>query len=465
MTQLNASHLSPAHIQTLNLPERVLMFGTGVLLRGLHADVIHQANLEGRYDGRILMAKSTQSGSLEAFHKQGYLYTLVTRGQAAGQVVDQAQINSSLSRVLDANTHWQAILESAQQPEFQVVISNTTDVGITYLAEDIMVGIPSTYPGKLTAWLYARWQAGQAGVVVLPAELLEDNATRLQQFVLQHAEANACEAAFSTWIKDACRWYNGMIDRIVPGKPDTDAMASLEQQLGYTDELMVSAEPYLFWAIEAPDSLAETVGFLNDPAGRIFISTDISQVRERKIRLLNGLHSLTCGLAIGKGFKTVGETVNDLAIRSFMEATASEICAVLPFEQKMLTSYMASVFDRFANPFIAHEWQSIALEYTGKIASRTVPTLHYAAAKPEASVTNIARGWAGWLHFMWAAAKAGQILKDSKADKVLAHFQQDITMDTVIHRLLADSSLWGTDLSQHQPFIHALQAAWQQDWA
>jgi tagaturonate reductase len=53
--------------EQLNYPERVLQFGTGVLLRGLPDHYIDQANREGRFNGRIVVVKSTSHGETNAF--------------------------------------------------------------------------------------------------------------------------------------------------------------------------------------------------------------------------------------------------------------------------------------------------------------------------------------------------------------------------------------------------------------
>ena len=83
--QLNASNLSEikstAGLQLptaalLQLPEKVLQFGTGVLLRGLTDLVIHQANMQGRFNGRIVVVKSTSHGNTTAFDHQNGLYTV-----------------------------------------------------------------------------------------------------------------------------------------------------------------------------------------------------------------------------------------------------------------------------------------------------------------------------------------------------------------------------------------------------
>ena len=62
------------------LPEKVLQFGTGILLRGLPDYFIDKANRQGIFNGRIVIVKSTSTGGTADFDEQDGLYTLCVRG-------------------------------------------------------------------------------------------------------------------------------------------------------------------------------------------------------------------------------------------------------------------------------------------------------------------------------------------------------------------------------------------------
>lgn len=68
----------PDDPRTEQLPERVLQFGTGVLLRGLPDYLIDKANRQGVFNGRIVVIKSTSGGDVASFAKQNNRYTLST---------------------------------------------------------------------------------------------------------------------------------------------------------------------------------------------------------------------------------------------------------------------------------------------------------------------------------------------------------------------------------------------------
>ncbi len=113
-----------------DLSEKVLQFGTGVLLRGLPDYFIDKANKQGIFNGRIVVVKSTDKGDSSAFEKQDGLYTVCIRGLQNGEKIEKNIINASISRVLSAQQNWKEILDCAHNPDMKIIISNTTEVGI-----------------------------------------------------------------------------------------------------------------------------------------------------------------------------------------------------------------------------------------------------------------------------------------------------------------------------------------------
>src|SRR5450432_2753711 len=141
------------------LPEKVLQFGTGVLLRGLPDYFIDKANRKGIFNGRIVVIKSTDSGDAGVFDRQDGLYTRCVRGLENGKRAEENIVCSAISRVLSARDQWKEILKCAHNPDMQVIISNTTEVGIQLVADDIRHTPPVSFPGKLLAFLYERYLA------------------------------------------------------------------------------------------------------------------------------------------------------------------------------------------------------------------------------------------------------------------------------------------------------------------
>src|ERR1700761_4995305 len=231
------------------LPEKVIQFGTGVLLRGLPDYFIDKANRRGRFNGRVVVVKSTDSGDAGAFDRQDGLYTLCVRGIEDGRKVEENIVNSAISRVLSARDQWAEILALAHNPEMQIVISNTTEVGIQFVEDDIRRNPPVSFPGKLLAFLYERYKAfggsPESGMVIVPTELIVDNGKKLAAIVKELTQMNALEADFLLWMETHCHFCSSLVDRIVPGKPDAASLHQLTHDLGYTDDLPSISEVYL----------------------------------------------------------------------------------------------------------------------------------------------------------------------------------------------------------------------------
>src|SRR5678809_332351 len=175
----------PEHV--FELPDKVLQFGTGVLLRCLCDYFIDKANRQGIFNGRVVVVKSTDSGDASAFDKQDNLYTLCVRGIVDGKNVEENIISSAISHVLSAKQQWKEILKYAHNRHLQIIISNTTEVGLTLVKESIHQSPPSSYPAKLLAFLYERYQAfagaAEAGMIISPTELMTDDGKELFQMV------------------------------------------------------------------------------------------------------------------------------------------------------------------------------------------------------------------------------------------------------------------------------------------
>jgi tagaturonate reductase len=114
----------------LALPERAVQFGTGALLRGLVDALLDEANRQELFDGRVVMIGSTGSGRDRAINDQGGLFTLVVQGLVDGEAKREFRVVSSVSRALAAATQWPDVLRCAENPDLELIFSNTTEIGI-----------------------------------------------------------------------------------------------------------------------------------------------------------------------------------------------------------------------------------------------------------------------------------------------------------------------------------------------
>ena len=384
----------------LSLPEKVLQFGTGVLLRALPDYYIEHANQNGRFNGRIVMVKSTPTPVESVYIDQDCLFTQVIRGIEDGKPIEEFKLNASVSRCLHANENWKEIMQFATSSHLEVVISNTTEVGIVYKEENIADGCPNSFPAKLLAVLYRRFEFYDGdmdkGLLILPTELIDKNAVRLQKIVNELAVFNCFSEAFVFWLNQANDFCNTLVDRIVPGKLSDSSKQEIETRLGYRDELMIMSEPYALWAIESKSPRVSTrLSFIN-PAKGCKLVDDLHVYKELKLRLLNATHSFACAYAIRSGFTYVRESMQDEIFRTFIIGLINEIKALLLMDasitKDMTDEFGSAVIDRFSNPYIDHKWESISLHYRTKIEVRCIPLIKKAVSMGDVRYQHMLKG-------------------------------------------------------------------------
>lgn len=465
----NEKLLLPTNEQ-LNYPERVLQFGTGVLLRGLPDHYIDQANREGRFKGRVVVVKSTANGSTNSFDEQDCLYTISIRGIQSNLLVDYSIMNSSISRVVSAAENWNEILECAANPSLQVIISNTTEVGIVLMDDDIHASPPISFPGKLLSFLFRRYSnfngSHDAGMVILPTELISDNGTKLFNILIELAHKNNLSDQFIDWLKDSNYCCNTLVDRIVPGKMSDDDIKKSQQALGYQDELMIMAEPFSLWAIESDaPRVKEILSFVDSNNGCIIVP-NIEKFKELKLRLLNATHTFSCGLSFLANFELVRTTMKDASMHSFIsQLSHKEIVSAIissSINEAEANLFASSVLERFSNPFIDHKWSAIAAQFSSKMRTRSIPLIEAYVQKNKKIPTCMALGFSSFLLFMKCKPDAqngfwGE-LNDTPYkinDDNAAYFSflwgcNDSA--SVVDKTFVDIDFWGMDLSKIDGF-------------
>lgn len=462
LKRINVSGTELPGEQLFELPEKVLQFGTGVLLRGLPDYFIDKANRSGIFNGRVVVIKSTDTGTVDDFDKQDNLYTIYSKGIVNGKEVSEQLISSAISRVLSAANEWDEILDVARKPKLKVIISNTTEVGIKLVKEDVRKHPPASFPGKLLAVLYERYMAfngsADSGLIIIPTELIVDNGKKLEAIVLELAHLNKLEPAFMDWLENSNSFCNSLVDRIVPGRPDAVLNEELETKNGYTDNLSIMAETYSLWAIEGDDKIKDVLSFAQADEG-VVITPDIELFRELKLRLLNGTHTLCCAFAYLSGFKTVKEAMDDEQFTKFItQLVFEEIRPAIPYkiDDVVAADFANKVLDRFRNPYIRHEWLSISVQYATKIKMRVIPLLLNYYKLNNTVPACMAMGFAAFIRFMRVkAGDEGQYtgtinneeykVTDSQA-AYFAKVWENPDSDAVIQNILKNKDLWDADL-------------------
>jgi len=464
LKKINATGIKLPDPELFELPEKVLQFGTGVLLRGLPDYFIDKANRKGLFNGRVVVVKSTDTGSADAFEKQDSLYTIYLKGIENSKQINEQVVCSAISRVLSASGEWDAILEVARSPHLQVIVSNTTEVGIQLVKDNVRKLPPASFPGKLLAVLYARYKAFKgsedSGLIIIPTELIVDNGKKLEAIVLELAHLNKLEPAFMDWLESSNKFCNSLVDRIVPGKPNDELERDLENERGYADDLDIIAEPYSLWAIEGDDKAASILSFSQADKG-VVIAPDIELFRELKLRLLNGTHTLCCAAALLWGFDTVKEAMDSDSFRQFINGLVfNEIAPSIPYviDDDVKKKFAGTVLDRFNNPNIRHAWLSISVQYSLKMKTRVIPLLLNYYKINNKVPGHIAFGFAAFLRFMKIKPADG-----GKYTGIINNYEYNVTdtnaeffykawtkenINTIVDCVLKNKELWETDLTR-----------------
>ena len=345
----------------------ILQFGAGNFLRAFADLFIDEMNRDpGTAVGKIQVIQSTGTDRAAAINCAGGRYHVAIQGFRTGSVVNETLEVASIERAYHAGTEWAAILELAQDPRLHLILSNTTEAGLALDEADNRFGdlVPASFPAKLLAVLLHRHQAGLPPLWIMPCELLDRNGQKLRDLVLQQANRWEVSGEAVTWLREECRWVNTLVDRIVPGPPKSHPLLGI-------DPLLLSAEPFAFWAIETDDPESFP---LRHPA--IVTAPDIAPYTLRKVRLLNGAHSALVCKAPEFGIETVRECVEHPELGPWLERLLfQEVVPVLVDRCDDPEGFARSVLDRFRNPFLEHRLASIALNHDAKVAVRLRPTL------------------------------------------------------------------------------------------
>ena len=439
LPRLSAAHWPTGAYRREDLPERVLQFGTGMLLRALCATFVDAANTAGTFSGRSVVIQSTPHGQARALNAQDGLFTLVERGLEHGAPVERTRLIGAISRALIADAEWPAVRDLVTRPELQVIVSNVTEAGFRPDAG---------FPARLTDLLHTRFVRlpDAPPVFVIPTELLDENGPRLAAMVHHLADGLEHGTKFREWLRARVRFCSSLVDRITTGMPAPHVRAALEQRLGYSDALLTVTEPHALWAIEAdPGELRATFAIDGFPESMV-IAPDIRFYRERKLRLLNGAHTATAPLALLAGVRTVREAAEDPRLGAFLRHILfEEIVPATDLPADAAVTFAGTVIDRFRNPWLDHEWRVIAANQTAKLRLRVVPSLTgFARKRGAGGITpqGLALGLAAYLQ--WARSHPAG---DADLPLIERHWRTATTLQGLAGSALADADLWGVNLA------------------
>ncbi len=352
--------------------ERVIQFGEGGFLRGFVDYFLYKLNEKEVWEGKVVIVQPIEKGMCEMLSAQNCEYNLYLRGIENGETVNERTHIDVISRCVNPYTEFDAYMELVANPDMRFIISNTTEAGIEYLGTEKLDDKPAkSYPAKLTQLLYRRFSLGLPGFILIPCELIDNNAGFLKEYVLKYAKLWQLPDGFTTWLNEECDFCNSLVDRIVTGYPRDEA-EELWKEIGYQDNCLDTAEIFHLWVIEGhhEDELP-----FNKAGYNVVWTDDVKPYKKRKVRILNGGHTSMVLGAYLYGLETVGECLKDETVSAFLKKCIfDEIVPTLGNTETDI-NFGKAVLERFSNPFIKHMLLSIALNSVSKFQVRVLPTI------------------------------------------------------------------------------------------
>ena len=415
-------------------PIKVLQFGEGGFLRGFVDWMLQIANEKGAFDGGVCVVQPIENGMCDILTEQKGVYTHLCRG-VEGVDVKKIDVISSCVKPYDNFDEYMSV---AEIKELRFIVSNTTEAGIRVNREDKITNTPaSSFPGKLTQLLLKRYELGLGGFVFLPCELIENNGSELKKCILEYCDLWSLDSGFASWIEKENIFCNTLVDRINTGYPRGEDIAN-----EYEDKLLNTSEYFHLWVISGYDGLFSELPF--DKCGlNVIVTNELERYRTRKVRILNGSHTSMIPYALLSGVETVKDCLENPVISAHLRNCQEEIVASLDMNKDEALEYASQVMTRFANPYIKHMCQSIALNSVSKFKVRVLPSiLEYEKKYGKAPKT-----------LLFSLAKLIEFYKKGTPNDNPQETEK--MKNGTVKEILSDASLWGQDISRFEEEVYA----------
>ena len=303
---------------------KALHFGGGNIGRGFIGKILAEAGYE------VVFADINMTVIDRLNQDHGYTVHVV------GEGVDQKETVKNVRGINSGD-------EAAVTAEISDATLVTTAVGPPVL--EILAPL-------LARSLAARYRAGGAPLNIIACENMVRGSSFLKEKVLTAAGDDAALIDANTGFVDCA------VDRIVPPVRGGDA-----------DPLAVTVEVFSEWIVDSTQFKGAV------PAIAGMIATDkLMAFIERKLFTLNTGHTALAYFGQLAGKKTVGEAMQDDAVRQAAEAVMKESGAVLirryAFDPAAHRAYIDKILKRFANPYLHDDIDRVARQPLRKLGAQ-----------------------------------------------------------------------------------------------
>ena len=303
---------------------KALHFGGGNIGRGFIGKILAEAGYE------VVFADINMTVIDRLNQDHGYTVHVV------GEGVDQKETVKNVRGINSGD-------EAAVTAEISDATLVTTAVGPPVL--EILAPL-------LARSLAARYRAGGAPLNIIACENMVRGSSFLKEKVLTAAGDDAALIDANTGFVDCA------VDRIVPPVRGGDA-----------DPLAVTVEVFSEWIVDS----TQFKGAVPAIAGMIATGKLMAFI-ERKLFTLNTGHTALAYFGQLAGKKTVGEAMQDDAVRQAAEAVMKESGAVLirryAFDPAAHRAYIDKILKRFANPYLHDDIDRVARQPLRKLGAQ-----------------------------------------------------------------------------------------------
>lgn len=448
-------NLNRRTVQAQSRPDKIIQFGEGNFLRAFVDWIIWNTNKATDFNAGVVVVQPIEKGMVDVLNSQDGLYHVNLQGIDNGKPVDSIEMIDVINRGINPYRDFDDYIALAENPDIRFVISNTTEAGIAYDPSCRLEDRPaSSYPGKLVQLLYHRYEFFKGdvskGLIIFPCELIFLNGKELKKCIYQYIDLWNLGEGFKAWFEQACGVYCTLVDRIVPGYP-RDTIGQILERIGIEDKMVVKAEIFHLWVIEAPEEIAEVFPAPKAGLNVLFVPSE-APYHARKVTLLNGPHTVLSPVGYLSGLDTVRECVEDELIGKFVRKVMfGELLETLDLPKAELEQFANAVLERFVNPYVKHFVTSIMLNSFPKYKTRDLPGLKTYLERKGSLPEGLVLGLAAIITY-YKGGKRGDVEIVPNDDAAIMALLKDLWASgdcaKVAEGVLAASDLiWGEDLN------------------
>ena len=465
-------------------------FGPGNIFRAFQANVVQHLLNEGLLDRGLVVAEGYDYEIIEKMNHPHDDYNLLVTLKANGSV--EKTVIGSVVESLTVNSEntadWTRLKEIFAKDSLQMASFTITEKGYSLVngRGDYLPGVPEdlangpenamSYMGKVSALVYARYEAGQKPIAMVSMDNCSHNGDKLYAAVNAFAKAwvenGVVDAGFLVYVNDKSKvsfpW--SMIDKITP-RPDASVEAILKADgVEELEPVVTSKNTWVapFVNAEETEYLVIEDAFPNGKpevlkkAGLMFTEREtVDKVEKMKVcTCLNPLHTCLAIFGCILGYEKISEEMKDTELKKLVETVGYVEGLPVVVNPGVLDpkEFIDTVLNvRIPNPFMPDTPQRIATDTSQKLAIRFGETIKaYAASEclDVADLKLIPVVFAGWLRYLMGVNDEGvqfELSPDPLLETVcpyVAGFElgKAQNVEKAVKPLLEDAKIWGVNL-------------------